>query len=663
MRWLAYLCVVLSVAVPGIASGPDEGWSPITPQDLQIKRAPSLDEGWLPVTPQDLQIKTVPGDPAAAALQLYYADYINYKDRSEFFYHRIKVLNQAGREYADVQITLPPWHKLKFYDLQARTILPDGEIVVFTGQPFEKVIVKGRGIKVQAEVFTLPQVDVGSIVEYKYKVKSDEYPAPEWVIQHDLFTVKEHFVFSYPDSMRLGYHASSDLHATLSQFKGAYELEMQNVAPFEREEHMPPEDKYRLYVRFLTGSEGWVFSFFAVGPASASVDAFVKPRSEIKQAAAEAVGNETDPEKKLRKLYARAQQVRNLSYERVRTELEQKKEQLHNAKNAAEVLNHGYGDRYEITLLFVALARAAGFNASVLLVVGRRDRLFDNSIPLLLQTDSEIALVYLNGRRYFLDPGTRFCPYGLLRWMRTATTALELRAPTFSTVLTPSPIPGDFMISRTADMVLSEDGSMKGTLIIEYRMGEALERRLEALHTDEAGRARQLEDELKAWLPADAVVKLTRIDGWDSSDTPLVATFDLRLPSYAAVTGKRLLMPVFLFQAKPMYSFTASIRRFPVYFQYAFTEIDTFSFTTPPGFEVETAPVSLNVLRAFGEYSNIVQLSGKDVIVQRSFVIRRLDFPPNEYPDLKGFFAKVREGDQQQAVLRPLTAATQQTNH
>ena len=62
--------------------------------------------------------------------------------RLQFFYHRIKILTDAGRQYANVEIPIDPL--FHFVDLKARTIHPDGSIVEFTGKPFEKTIVKTR---------------------------------------------------------------------------------------------------------------------------------------------------------------------------------------------------------------------------------------------------------------------------------------------------------------------------------------------------------------------------------------------------------------------------------------------------------------------------------------------------------------------------------------
>lgn len=75
-------------------------------------------EDWLPVTLQDLQVKEVPGNPNAPAIQLYYAHYIDNGAQTQFFYCRIKLLTDAGRSYADVEIPIYPGITLS--DLQAR---------------------------------------------------------------------------------------------------------------------------------------------------------------------------------------------------------------------------------------------------------------------------------------------------------------------------------------------------------------------------------------------------------------------------------------------------------------------------------------------------------------------------------------------------------------
>ena len=56
---------------------------------------------------------------------------------------------------------------------------------------------KGKGIKYQAKVFTLPDVTVGSIIEYRYatRINDDCYEPPTWIIQGDLYVKSAHYIW------------------------------------------------------------------------------------------------------------------------------------------------------------------------------------------------------------------------------------------------------------------------------------------------------------------------------------------------------------------------------------------------------------------------------------------------------------------------------------
>src|SRR5215467_10179803 len=58
-------------------------------------------QDWLRISAQDLRMKEFPAAPGAAAVQLYYADYIDDQEQTEFVYRRIKILKDNGKSYAD----------------------------------------------------------------------------------------------------------------------------------------------------------------------------------------------------------------------------------------------------------------------------------------------------------------------------------------------------------------------------------------------------------------------------------------------------------------------------------------------------------------------------------------------------------------------------------
>jgi hypothetical protein len=624
-------------------------------------------EGWLPITQEDLQVKEVPGDPGAAAIELYYAHYIDDTLHSQFIYRRIKILSEKGNKYADVEIPIFI-HESSVTSIKARTIHPDGKIIDFAGKPFEKTIMKGQGIKYLAKTFTLPEVTVGSIIEYKYLIMMPEHLIYDtaWTIQHDLYTVKENFrIKAYKGELNTKHGGGSQLEMVYSnmpanlkpkQSPDGFEMQAQNIAAFESESYMPPEENYKPQVRFFYGgsemSSPDKFWQDVGRDLNKEVEHFIGNHQEIQKAAAEAIGNETDWEQQVRKLYARAQQIRNLSYERGRTQEELKKENLKANANVLDVLNHGYGRRHDIILFFAALARAAGFHTSVLRVSNRGERFFDKGLLSEDQLDQEMVVVKVNGQDVYLDPGTKFCPYGFVRWTRTSTAALKLDKDGGSFVTVPAATHEKAVLTRIANLTLADDGSLSGDLTVRYEGSEALERRLDALETDEVGSKKALEDEVKGWLPPTAILNVAKIDGLQGEDEPLIAQFHLQISGYASAAGKRLLLPPYLFQMKQKDAFKHADRKYPVYFPYAYGEKDVISIKFPAGYSVEGSPTTQNAMLPYAGYENLVKFDVGQMVTQRVLAFNGIFLELKLYPEVKEFFGKVQAGDEQQAVLR-----------
>lgn len=632
-----------------------------------------LDE-WLPVTPQDLAVKEVPNDPGADAIQLYMR---YYKDDDANFisaYHRIKILRESGKSRADVEIPLSPGQSLK--QLVARTIHPDQKIIEFTGQPFEKLQIKKRGVKYASQSFTFPEVTVGSIIEYRYTITLPPHVVSAistWPVQENIFTVKEDLRFrAYQDVVLTATEWTSDAprsqvsYSYLNQIAGdlpkkmpdnLLELQLENVPKFDGEEYMPPEDDFRPVVLFYYGGREMASpdSFWDEWEKLITqyVDKFVGSSREINNAAEQAIAGETDPEKKLRKLYARAQQVRNLSFERVRSAEEKKRENLKRNANAQEVLQHGYGSSWDINAAFTAMARAAGFDASMLGIADRKERSFNKIILWLGQLDASAVEVNIGGKEMVLDPGTRFCPFGTLRWENTATTALKFNKVGGGFRTTPKP--ESSLLHRSALVSLGADGDLSGEITVKFNGEDALQHRLDAIDQDEAGRRKSLEDEVHAWLPPDSIAKLQDSQGWESADEPLVAHFKITIHGFASVAGKRLLLPSYFFSTLQKNMFISQYRRYPIAFSYPFIEEDELTMALPAGYEVEEPPFRRKAGLSYAGYEISSAVADHQVTTQRKLRFEELQLPPEKYEELRNFFSVVQRGDEGHAVLRMKT--------
>lgn len=146
---------------------------------------------WLPIDPADLKMTSEAHAPGAPAIYLYRQVDRDDSGRAttEYNYMRIKILTEEGRKYGNVEI---PFDKGQYRvsRIQARTIHPDGSIVNFDGKVFENTIVKSKTLKYLAKTFSMPDVSVGSIVEYHFNYDfEDSYIFnSRWILSEELFT-------------------------------------------------------------------------------------------------------------------------------------------------------------------------------------------------------------------------------------------------------------------------------------------------------------------------------------------------------------------------------------------------------------------------------------------------------------------------------------------
>jgi hypothetical protein len=106
------------------------------------------------------------------------------------------------------------------------------------------------------------------------------------------------------------------------------------------------------------------------------VESFVGKHKAMEEAVAQIVSPGDAAEVKLHRIYARTQQIRNLSYEPRKTEQEEKRDKLRMETNVEDVWKNGYGNGWNITWVFLGLARAAGFDAYPCIVSERSEYFF-----------------------------------------------------------------------------------------------------------------------------------------------------------------------------------------------------------------------------------------------------------------------------------------------
>ncbi len=607
------------------------------------------DDAWDPIPPDELALKDDPLNPGAPAIILYRETFSDHNDSFETRHFRIKILNERGTEYGNVEV---PYIKgvFRVEDIKARTVQPNGTSTPFDGRVYEKTVVKVRKLKAFAKTFTLPAVEAGSIVEYKYKLrgKKSRLFTPPWIIQSELSVRRARFALTRYMTPYAGVYFRSAIFGLPKKAENEIAmglLELRNVPPFQEEEFMPPEDNPKAHVRFFYVPSGGFWNEVGTS-AFKRVEKLIGKDKNIKRVVSATVSSTDDPQAKLRKLYARAQQIRNLSY----TTSETEPERGGNAK-AKDVLARGYGSGAEINRLFVALARAAGFDASIAWIGGRHRTFFRREVLDAGQLNAHVVTVRVSSEDIYLDPGTPYTPFGLLSWEQTGVQGIVLRKAISGFVTTPNPVSADARTERKATLRLAPDGTLEGKGHVVFHGQEALRRRLRAFEKDDSARREQVEEELKGWLPAEATVEVDSIQHWENPEEPLRVEFTVEASDLATVAGRRLLLPLGVFQTNEGSPFQHAKRVHPVYFPHPWEEDDEIILRVPVGYEVEGMPEPQRNTPPFGQYEMSCEKHPDGVLMRRRLVVEGYYYKVEHYPVLRHFFSQVKAGDEQQLVL------------
>lgn len=607
-----------------------------------------------------------PGAPAIILYRQIDRDDSDPRTPHEYNYVRTKILTEEGRKYADVEI---PFFKENedVVGIRARTVRPDGSIVNFDGKVYEKEIVRSRDVKFLAKTFTLSDVQPGSIIEYHYMIDFAENYVfnSHWTLSEDLFTkvgkysLKPYGQFALQWSWPNGLPEGAEPPTEQRDSRGNYiRMEAKDIPAFQVEDDMPPEDAMKYMVDFVY-SEGDLekdpekFWKKRGKKLYDQAESFVGKRKAMEEAVGQIVSPSDPPETKLQKIYARVQQLRNTSYERQKTEQEQKRDKEKDISNVEDVWKRGHGNGVQITWVFLALARAAGFEGYPVWVSSRTENFFKPNVMRASDLNSNVALVKVDGKDLYFDPGAAYTPYGLLPWGETGVRGIKLDKDGGTWINTPAPDSSVSQIVRKADLKLNNEGTLEGKLTVTFTGLEASARRVEEHNEDEAHHKKLLEDYVREVVPASIEVELANKPDWTSSSPSLTAEFSFKVPGWVSGAGKRALLPVGLFSAPEKHMYEHSTRVHPVYFRYMYEKLDDVQIELPLGWQVSSLPQPVVQDAKAIVYNLKTDDKNGTLHLERKLKIELAYLEPKYYPTLRNFYQLVKNGDEQQIVLQP----------
>jgi hypothetical protein len=617
---------------------------------------------------EELEMNSDPIAPGADAVYLYREEKTDDNLHYHSYYVRLKVLTEKGKELATVRT---PYERRNFKvtDIQGRTIHSDGIVIPLTTKPSDLTDVKTKDFQVNTMVFTLPNVEVGSILEYRLQIRYEDntVSSPTWQIQQAYFVHKAHYQFepsrnldSITDSR--GNLANNLMYALIlsdgtkmkHDVSGRFSLDVDDIPPIPKDDWMPPLNTINwraefYYSGYPTGAEFWRNEGKRW---TKETDRFADPGKSLKNAVAELVDASDSDEQKARKIYTAVMKLDNTDFTREKSSAERKSEKLKAIRNAEDVWLQKSGTSDDLALLYVALARAAGLHVYPVQVVNRDRAIFDPNYLTLSQLDDYIVDVVLNGKDVYLDPGQKMCPFGLLHWKHSFASGLRLTDAGPVAATTPMGSYTTTAFERVADLNIDDAGNLKGTARFILTGQEALYWRQLSVRNDESEVKKQFDEAIRAYMPDGVQADFNHFIALSDYNSNLVAMVDVS-GNLGTATGKRFFLPGLFFEAHARHPFVAQDKRTTlVDVHYPKLESDQVTYHLPTGFAVETAPQVADIAwPSHAVFKVKTSVSGNDVTVARTVAFNFAVLPSKDYGDLHDFYQKVATADQQQLVL------------
>jgi uncharacterized protein DUF3857/transglutaminase superfamily protein len=640
-----------------------------------------------PPTDEELKMTSDPKAPGADAVYFDIEEIANDPMHYQSYYVRIKVLTEKGKELATVELPYLKGNK-KVTDIKGRTIHADGTIIPLTVKPEDLTVSKTGEMQIGKKVFTLPSVEVGSILEYSYDLRYDdnEFSSPYWEIQRTYFVHKAHYSFtpfkefmpdSTPDkatSMFLTDERGREVHSLIwwpllpagvtikTSMNGSYSVDVTDVPPIPDEEWMPPIQsilyKVRFYYSFARDPTDYWLSEAKLW--SKDVDKFAEPSKPIKAAVDSVIAPGDSDLDKAKKLYAAVEALDNTDYSRQKSATEMKQLKIKQAKHAEDTLVQKSGSSEDIAMLYLAMLRAAGLTAYAVKVVDRDRGIFDPSYQSLDQLDTTLVVLSIGGKETILDPGEKMCPFATLNWRHSNARGLGQASQGVGVSTTPEQYYKTNSVTRFADLTLDGHGGVTGQIRIAMTGQEALRWRQIAFRNDDTELKKRFDnDELQGTVPEGVEAHVDHFLAVDQPDQNLMAIVKVT-GSLGTATAKRILLPGLFFATRGHAPFVNEEKRLePVDMHYANVITDDVTYHLPTGAAVEGGPQDSSVSWQGHAMFILKSKTGPNQIEIQNFLGRGFTVAkPEEYQDLRGFYQKVDAAEQAQLVLTIAPGAT-----
>jgi len=629
---------------------------------IHIPRAFAFD--WADVTDAEKTMKSNPLDPGAGAVVLFKRGRIEVLEKSSLFwttriqtYTRIKIFNDAGREYANVSVDAPKYMRMS--KIEGRTILPSGQIIpldssqVFRGRSFEA----GRNYAILKTSFSFPSVETGAIIEYQTEEYVDWFFPPPWIFDtNEVGTLDS--TLQVVIGPRLGM-SQFPLDTTVTKLSFSrkdtvlgtqFEFAVKNLHPIRNEPYSVPFRDQATMVLFTPSELAFSGQVFPI------ITKWDDVGKEVSQQYGNMEKNEKETKNKAKQLAEKLPEARNKA-EAIYKYIQQNITSsnligIGLGRPADDLITSKRGDPDEINALYVMMLKEVKVDADMVLVATQNWDTLARGFPNISQFSRIVARVNFKDGIVFADPAEPAAPFGELPWFDRGVTGLAVKGSKVQEAAIPAGTPDDNLSVTKISLQVGGDWkaegdaeiNLKGTEAINFR-GDLLEEspeRMEQYLTDYFGYGR-----------ADAVVSnISHPDIRDSSQAFVLKAHLKQNLTDESGPGELLVNPWMDDQYNSPI-FKASERHSAVRFYGPEKRVSTSEWKLAPEIKIEQLPKEVKIENDLGGFSHSCTQNGNTVACTRSFYLKKTRIQTTtDYLDARKFFDEIAKNDQEVMVLR-----------
>jgi hypothetical protein len=624
----------------------------------------------------DLEIQMTTYDKDTSASAVVIADFgtaeIQYIDNIGFQlqvsrHKRIKILKNDGLEWAKVTIRLYRASSGKDEDLsslRASTFNMENGKLVETKFSKKDLLTEEESKNYTLKKFALPNVKVGSIIEYEYTCTSPFFWILEdWYFQDEIPVIWSELRTVIPEFFDFnraagGYIIASINEESRTSFRIAasqtdysnycQRIVYQDIPAFKNEELITTPYDYYARIEFDLRSvhfpnsiiENYSTTWDKIAENLMEDENFglALNRHGIVKELSDQINQGDSVMVKINKAVQliKAQMKWDESYG------------VSTRKTLREAYNKNQGNMAEVNLLLVNLLRSVGVDANPVLFSTRKHGAVKLYCPKISAFNGVLACAKVNGKNILIDgtlafykPGELPPAYingnGMIIYEKRIEWIPLLESEQYATV--------------SMSTLKVEDGKVKAEITQNNYSSSASNLRSKIA---KLGKQQYIEDFIKK--TSDWDIKEYAIDNEGDNTKPLVEKVVVDNFNQVDASGDMIYIPSMVSAEKETNPFISDTRLYPIDFAVPVSEKNILNIAIPEGYVVEELPKDLKLMLPdnAATFVYMTRKTGSNIQVSATFKITRTFYLPSEYQLLKEFYKNVVAKNGEQIVLKKI---------